>query len=75
MNSGATSEAAMATVDEYLAKAVASIDSRFGKGFAKANPALVAAFVTACTTDYAVNWGTQALSEAVTRLSDVLSAE
>lgn len=36
------------TVDEWLDMAIASIDQRFGKGFAKANPELLGAFLQTC---------------------------
>ena len=36
------------TVQGWLDLAVTSIDDKFGDGFAKANPGLVAAFVNAC---------------------------
>lgn len=40
------------TVSEYMTKAVDAIDSEFGKGFAKNNPALVGAFIQASTQDF-----------------------
>lgn len=40
-----------AHVNGYLAAAKASIDEQFGPGFAAANPALVVAFIGACSSD------------------------
>lgn len=40
------------TIAEYLDRAVAAIDEKFGDGYAKANPALVGAFIQACATDF-----------------------
>lgn len=40
-----------AHVGGYLAAAKQSIDREFGAGFAKANPQLVAAFLSACAAD------------------------
>jgi hypothetical protein len=41
------------TADTYLREVVKSIDEQFGAGFAKANPAVVAAMLQACTGDFA----------------------
>jgi len=56
------------TAELYLRKVVASIDDVFGAGHAKANPALVAAMVQACTADF----GAVMLSNSVDRLSDAI---
>lgn len=45
-------------VEDYLAMAVRSIDRQFGNGFAKSNPALVAALVNASVAEF--NSSTQA---------------
>lgn len=42
------------TAGTYLAKAVRMIDEQFGEpGYAKAHPELVAAFMAACSADFA----------------------
>jgi hypothetical protein len=43
------------TIATYLVEAIDSIDSNFGEGFAKRNPALVGAFIQACAADF--NYG------------------
>lgn len=40
------------TVHLYLIEAIENIDDCFGKGYAKANPQLVAAFISACAVDF-----------------------
>jgi hypothetical protein len=40
------------TIDFYLLKVIESIDDRFGAGYAKAHPELVAQLVIACTKDF-----------------------
>lgn len=40
------------TAAGYMSSAVEAIDSQFGQGFAKANPALVAAFMAAAGQDF-----------------------
>ena len=40
--------AASGVVEQWLDAAVASIDERFGDGYAQSNPGLVGAFVGAC---------------------------
>lgn len=39
-------------VDYHLSRAINSIDDHFGEGFAKQNPGLVAALITACVSEY-----------------------
>jgi hypothetical protein len=41
------------TADTYLRECVKSIDSQFGQGFAKANPAVLAAMLQASSMDFA----------------------
>lgn len=57
------------TAELYLRNAVASIDQVFGVGYAKANPAVVAAFLQTCAMDFATVMG----SNAVDRLTDAIS--
>jgi hypothetical protein len=40
------------TVQVYLMEAVKSIDSEFGDGYAKNNPELVGAFISACAVGF-----------------------
>jgi hypothetical protein len=40
------------TSNEYLARAVEHIDDTFGDGYAKRNPALVAAFIRSSSDDF-----------------------
>ena len=58
------------TVDLYLRKAVESIDEVFGAGYAKAHPEVVAAFMQACSWDFATTMG----SNSVDRLADAINA-
>lgn len=56
------------TADLYLRKAVQSIDEVFGAGYAKEHPEIVAAFMQACTVDFA----TVMASNSVDRLADAI---
>jgi hypothetical protein len=40
------------TVSNYFNEAVDIIDARFGNGYAKANPHLIATFISACVVDF-----------------------
>ncbi|WP_041053881.1 hypothetical protein [Vibrio owensii] len=42
----------MENATTYLTKAKAEIDDLFGKGYAKANPQLVAAYLTAASNEF-----------------------
>jgi hypothetical protein len=57
-----------ATTNEYLDHAIGALDERFGVGFAKDNPGLVAAYVQAC----AVGLGTAFIARAVETFSVVV---
>jgi len=57
---GPTGPRASATVARHLADAVEAIDAVFGEGHARANPALVAAFIQACAIEQAVAAGREA---------------
>lgn len=52
--------------DHFAAFAVMKIDGRFGEGYAKANPALLAAFVTATAMTEAVAMLTGQLDSLIT---------
>jgi hypothetical protein len=43
---------APATAEVYLKAAITSIDSTLGDGYAKDNPALIAAFMRICDSDF-----------------------
>lgn len=45
-------QAALATTAEYMKEAEVLIDARFGAGFAKANPALLGAFMQTAAVDF-----------------------
>jgi hypothetical protein len=49
------------TTNDYLDHAIGALDERFGGGFAKANPNLVAAYMHAC----AIGLGTAFLARAI----------
>lgn len=56
------------TIALYLRRAVEVIDAEFGKGFAKAHPDLVAAFLAACARDLetsSITSGLQNIAEAI----------
>lgn len=58
------------TADKYLGDVVRSIDERFGDGFAKANPTLVAAMLQTCAMDFAACM----LSNSLTDVADTIEA-
>lgn len=57
------------TAETYLRAAKTRIDEVFGKDFAKNNPALVAAFITACSADLNNAVLTVAIQEASDRIA------
>ena len=46
---------AVMTSAEYMSGAIREIDAKFGEGYAKKHPELVAAFINSCAMDYATN--------------------
>lgn len=50
-DSSPLSKQAPLTVNQYLEEAIRHIDRKFGKGYARANPALVGAFIQAAAAD------------------------
>ncbi len=58
------------TAEGYLTQVVRSIDERFGEGYAKANPVVVAAMLQTCTADFAACM----VSNALDRIADAISA-
>ncbi|KPV95155.1 hypothetical protein AN214_02807 [Pseudoalteromonas sp. P1-9] len=58
---------------EYMSDAIIEIDKQFGDGFAKKNPALVAAFMQAAISDCGTNVQAKVIGEAIEGLSDALN--
>jgi hypothetical protein len=58
------------TAAEYLDAAVKAIDARFGKGYAKAHPELVGAFIEAS----AVDLGAAVIAKAIGELAQATEA-
>lgn len=54
------------TAGFYLAEAIKDIDREFGEGYAKKNPALVAAYMNTCALDY----GASCLTRAIDNLAE-----
>ncbi len=44
-------ETAISYTDQFLDGAIAELDALFGAGYAKANPSLVAAYISACSAN------------------------
>lgn len=60
------------TADTYMSSAVREIDATFGTGHAKANPALVAAFMQAATADFVAATHAKVYGSALDRIADSL---
>ena len=60
------------TADTYMSSAVREIDAAFGPGYAKANPALVAAFMQAATADFVAASNAKVYGSALDRVADSL---
>lgn len=60
---------AQMTAKDAMTNAVHDIDERFGKNYAKKNPALVAAHMNASTLDFATSCGLLSLSAALQNLA------
>ena len=56
---------ALITADIYLVAAIDSVDGHLGEGYAKKNPVLVAAFIQACSADFAAGSIQKTLQETV----------
>lgn len=89
MNSGPEIEAsyttlfdqAKGTVSEYMSRAVTDLDNEFGEGYARKNPALVAAMVTAMGQDFttaarskAQQGMVEAVVNAITAITEAIEA-
>jgi hypothetical protein len=61
------------TADLYLGEAIEDIDKRLGKGYAKAHPELVAAYMFTAAADYGATLLAQKLQDGITELSSELS--
>lgn len=61
------------TAATYPRRAVSDIDSQFGAGFAKANPALVAAYMQTAAADFSATFGLQGVSTSLGDIADRLS--
>jgi hypothetical protein len=66
---------AHATVGEYLREAVRYIDEELGDGYAKKNPALVAAFIQTAASDYNAACQAVAIQEIALAISGTASEE
>lgn len=65
---------AVATAETYFEKAVRIIDAQFGEGYAKANPAVLAAFMGACSADFSATMLSNSLTNLGAAISDSLSS-
>jgi hypothetical protein len=65
---------AMMTAADYLADAVRSIDAEFGAGYAKQNPALVAAYMQTAAADYAATVTAQQIRAGLEHIGAALGA-
>lgn len=63
---------AMDTAHDYMLHAEHDIDEHFGAGFARQNPALMAAYMQTAATDFAATFGLQGVSESVGRVADAV---
>lgn len=61
-------EQAILTTSKYLGAAAEFIDAQFGKGYAKAHPELIGAFVQTCALDFAAC----ALSDCLSELAEAV---
>lgn len=63
---------ASGTIEAYFGEAVRAIDLKFGNGYAKNNPDLVAAFIKAAAADYNNAAMIVAIQEASSEVSGAL---
>jgi hypothetical protein len=63
------------TAGDYLVNAVRDIDGLFGKGYAKANPSLVAAFMQVAAADFAAAIISKAIGGAAEELARALASQ
>jgi hypothetical protein len=62
------------TVHDYVTAIIGTIDEHFGKGYAKQNPALVAALVQATTADFRTTSLVVASQNVAKELNNIASA-
>jgi hypothetical protein len=60
------------TAGGYLRQAVGEIDGVFGKGYAKANPTLVAAFMQTAAIDFATAVACKSVGEAADAVAEAI---
>jgi glutamate-1-semialdehyde aminotransferase len=60
---------AKGTVEEYMQRAARDLDSRFGEGYAKKNPVLMAAMIRAMSDDFTNAARSKALLAVADRLT------
>lgn len=60
------------TADTYMSSAIREIDAAFGASHVKANPALVAAFMQAASSDFVAASNTKVYGSALDRIADSL---
>lgn len=60
------------TAAEYLGRAQRHIDERFGSGFAKANPSLIAAFMQVAAADFATATNGKIVGSALDGIAEAL---
>ena len=62
------------TASDYMRAAVHEIDAQFGKGYAKAHPELVAAFMSTAAQDFHTGLMAATIQDLSSRLGDLHSA-
>lgn len=60
------------TAETYMSSAIREIDASFGAGYAKANPALVAAFMHTANSDFVAASNAKVYGSALDRIADSL---
>jgi hypothetical protein len=60
------------TAEEYLRKAISSIDERLGDGYAKDHPELIAAFMKTASADFTASSHAKVNGAALQRIAESL---
>lgn len=60
------------TAEEYMRMGITAIDAEFGPGFAKKNPALLAAFMTTAAKDFEAMWLGERIDKASVHIGEAL---
>lgn len=63
---------AMMTAHDYMTHAETDIDAHFGAGFARQNPALIAAYMQAAALDFAATFGLQGVAGSIDHVADAI---